>query len=147
MQSRFQDMLRNQRLNPETSRAGLKWEEVEDDQLLSMVSEGVSPAEIAKTLQRTEGSIRTRLIVYAISKMEKDNLSLYQVSELVHLSENDILEYQERKRLRDEKKQQKPSKKRQTLPLQPNRPLNVTNADIYDLLLSMNKSLHTLCTR
>jgi hypothetical protein len=140
-------MLRNQRLNPETSRAGLKWEEVEDDQLLSMVSEGASPADIAKTLQRTEGSIRTRLIVYAITKMEKDNLSLYQVSELVHLSENDILEYQERKRLRDEKKQQKPARKRQSSPLQPKRPLNVTNADIYDLLLSMNKSLQTLGTR
>jgi hypothetical protein len=145
MPSRFQDMLRTQRQNPETSRAGLKWEEAEDDQLLTMISDGTSQADIAKTLQRTEGSIKTRLIVYALGKMEKDNLSLQQVAELVNLSEKDITDYQERKTQRDEKKQQKSQRTRTSANMPgttySNRPANVTNADIYDLLLSMNKTL------
>lgn len=153
MPSRFQDMLKTQRLNPETSRAGLKWEEAEDDQLLTLVSEGTSPADIAKTLQRTEGSIKTRLIVYALNKMEKDNLSLQQVAELVSLSEKDITDYQERKTQRDEKKQQKSQRPKTGNGGSggpsgyPKRPANVTNADIYDLLLSINRTLNAVASR
>ena len=159
MPSRFQEMLRNQRQNPETSRAGLKWEQYEDDQMLSLLSEGQSHADIAKALQRTEGSIKTRLIIYAIDKMETDKLSLDQVAEMVQLATSDILEYQERKQAREERLRKKASDKsdrverpdradRSTRQKQrSDRPANVTNADIYDLLMSMNKSLDTLIRR
>lgn len=136
MPSRFQEMLKNQRQNAETSRAGLKWEQDEDDSLLKMLSEGVALADIAKNLQRTEGSIKTRLTVYAINKMEKENMSLEQVSQLVGLTEKDITDYQERKAIRDERRQ----KKTRT----PKKPANVTNGDIYDMLLTINRNLETL---
>ena len=132
-------MLRKQRQIEETARAGLKWDAEEDSKLLSMLAENASFADIAKTLQRTEGSIRTRLILYAIQKMDKENFSLEQVAEMVHISEQDITEYQEKKALRDSHRQNK-----QRLP---KRPLNVTNNDIYDILLSVNRSLETLLSR
>lgn len=136
MPSRFQEMLKNQRQNTETSRAGLKWEQEEDDRLLKMLSEGTSLAEIAKSLQRTEGSIKTRLTIYAINKMEKENMSVEQVSQLVGLNEKDIIDYQERKAIRDERRQKKPRL--------PKKPANVTNNDLYDMLLVINKNLESL---
>ena len=136
MPSRFQEMLKSQRQNAETSRAGLKWEQDEDDRLLKMLREGVSLSEIAKSLQRTEGSIKTRLTVYAINKMEKENMSLEQVAELVSLTEKDIIDYQERKAIREERRQKKSKV--------PKRPANVTNGDIYDMLLVINKNLESL---
>jgi hypothetical protein len=139
MPSRFQEMLKTQRLNSETSRAGLKWESDEDDKLLTMVSDNVSPLEIAKSLQRTEGSIKTRLIVYALGKMDKENLSLEQVAQLVKLDSKDVTEYQERQAIREERKQ-----KRTNLP---KRPTNVTNTDLYDLLQTLDRKLDTLLHR
>ena len=136
MPSRFQEMLKIQRQNTETSRAGLKWEPDEDDRLLNMLSEGTSLADIAKSLQRTEGSIKTRLTVYAINKMEKENMTIEQVSELVGLTDKDITDYQDRKAMRDERRQKKHRA--------PKKPDNATNNDIYDLLLNINKNLTTL---
>ncbi len=138
MPSRFQEMLKTQRQNSETSRAGLKWESDEDDKLLKMVSEGVSLADIAKSLQRTEGSIKTRLTVYAINKMERENLSLHQVAELVKLSDKDITDYQERQAIREERKQKRVITKR---------PLNVTNTDLYDLMQNIERKLDILLSR
>ena len=48
----------------------------------------------------------------------------------------DITDYQERKALRDERRQ----KKSRT----PKKPANVTNGDIYDMLLVINKNLESL---
>jgi transposase len=139
MPSRFQEMLKTQRQNTETSRAGLKWESDEDDKLLKMVSEGVSLTDIAKSLQRTEGSIKTRLTVYAINKMERENLSLEQVAELVNISDKDILDYQERQAIREERKQKRVKSAK--------RPSNITNTDLYDLLQVIERKLDTLLSR
>ena len=49
----YQERLRKQRENPETSRAGLKWEVEEDNALIDKVNEGLSFTEISKQLQRT----------------------------------------------------------------------------------------------
>lgn len=132
MPSRFQEMLKKQRENTATSRAGLKWEAEEDTQLLNMISENESIPNIACFLQRTEGSIRTRLILYAINKMEKDNLSLEQVAELIKLPTSDITDYQNKKATKIEKLKNTPKKLKHD---------NITNADIYNLLLSIKKSL------
>jgi transposase len=139
MPSRFQEMLKTQRQNTETSRAGLKWESDEDDKLLKMVSEGVSLADIAKSLQRTEGSIKTRLTVYAINKMERENLSLEQVAQLVNISDKDILDYQERQAIREERKQKRVKSAK--------RPSNLTNTDLYDMLQDIERKLDTLLSR
>lgn len=132
MPSKFQEMLKKQRSNPETSRAGLKWNKEEDDQLLNMVAENDTIPNIAKFLQRTEGSIKTRLILYAINKMQKDNLSLEQVAELVKLSVDDITEYQKKKDEKAEKTQQY------------RRSEEVSLTDIYSLLQTMKKQLDAL---
>jgi hypothetical protein len=104
MPPKFQEMLKEQRLNPVTSRAGLKWEASEDKTLLEKVEEGISFEEIAKLLQRTEGSIKTRLITYAIGKIENFNESIEDVSATVKISVEDIQDYQQKKKLRDEKR-------------------------------------------
>lgn len=146
MPSRFQEILKTQRQNPETSRAGLKWEAEEENQLLSLVSSGQTVSDIARTLQRTEGSIKTRLIMYAINKMENDNLSISQVCEMVNLSHEDITEYQEKRQQREDRLKQKKSMSSRSLPQSSKKPGTVTNDDIYDLLLSVNKSLQKLAS-
>ena len=49
----YQEKLRKQRENPETSRAGLKWEVDEDNALINKIDEDVNIEDIAKQLQRT----------------------------------------------------------------------------------------------
>ena len=104
MPPKFQEMLKEQRQNPETSRAGLKWEASEDKILMEKVASDTPIEEIAKIIQRTEGSIKTRLITYAISKIDNENVSLEDAAELVRVSSEDILEYQRKKKIRDEKR-------------------------------------------
>jgi len=130
MQSRFQEMLKVQRQNQETARVGLKWEADELDHLMKMVNEGQSTQDIAKTLQRTEGSIRTRLILNAISKMEDENLSIEDAANLLKISVTDIQEYTDKRTQRIEKKKRKPFS-------------NNIN-DVYSLLVAVNKKLDTL---
>lgn len=105
MYARFQDKLREQRKNPETSRAGLKWDNEEDCSLVDKVKDGVSIDDIAKEHQRTSGSIKTRLIVKAIQSMENDNQTLEEVASTYNLDESDIVEYQKKKAEREQKQQ------------------------------------------
>jgi len=135
MPSKFQEMLKVQRENQDTARAGLKWEQNELDQLMAMVEDKVPMVEIAKSLQRSEGSIRTRLILNGIAKMEIDNISMEHASEYINIPVTDIQEYIDKKALRDERRQ-----KRASLPKVPN---NVSNADIYNLLLNISKKMAT----
>lgn len=136
MPSKFQEMLKVQRENEETARAGLKWEQEELDQLMAMVADKVSTSDIAKSLQRTEGSIRTRLILNGITKMESDNITMEQASEYINIPVVDIKEYLDKKSLRDERRQKKASS--------PKTPNNVTNADIYNLLMNISKRMDTV---
>lgn len=140
MPSRFQEMLKAQRENEETSRAGLKWESDEDDKLMRMVNGSLPMSEIAKTLQRTEGSIKTRLVLRAIEKMEKDNTPIETVSKMMKVSETDITEYVERKALRDEKKQRRTASKTTSK-------TNVSNSEIYRLLVEINTGIQTLLSK
>lgn len=140
MPSRFQEKLKIQRQNTETLRAGLKWESDEDDRLLNMVSNGNSFADIAKILQRSEGSIKTRLTVYALNKMDKENMSLTQAADLVKLLEKDITDYQERQALREERKQQRVANKS----VNKHHRTNVSLVDVYDLLQNIDRKLTNL---
>lgn len=133
MPSKFQEMLKVQRENRETSRAGLKWDKGEDEQLLSLVNEGDTMAEIAKFLSRTEGSVKTRLILCAINKMDKEGYEINKAAEFAKISEKDITEFLERKSMREDKKLKKI-----------NKPSNVTNSDIYDLLEKMSNKIEKL---
>jgi len=126
--SMYQEKLRKQRENPETSRAGLKWETDEDNALLNKIEENVSIDEIAKSLQRTSGSIKTRLIVKALALIDEDHsITIEQAAEKYKITIQDIQTYQANK------------KKRQLNNSLRNNPVNLNM--IYSLLLEINTKL------
>lgn len=124
----YQEKLRKQRENPETSRAGLKWEVDEDNALISKIDENVNIDEIAKQLQRTSGSIKTRLIVKALILIDEDHsITLDQAAERYKITTQDIQAYQANK------------KKRQMTNSLRNTPVNLNS--IYSLLMEINNKL------
>ncbi len=126
--SMYQEKLRKQRENPETSRAGLKWETDEDNALLNKIEENVSIDDIAKSLQRTSGSIKTRLIVKALALIDEDHsITIEQAAEKYKITIQDIQTYQANK------------KKRQLNNSLRNNPVNLNM--IYSLLLEINNKL------
>lgn len=97
----FQEKLRKQRENPETCRAGLKWETEEDNALLDKINEGQSFTDISKQLQRTEGSIKTRLIVKALALVDEDHsITLDDAATKFKITTQDIQVYQANKKKR-----------------------------------------------
>lgn len=123
----FQEKLRKQRENPETSRAGLRWETEEDNSLIDKINEGMSFSDIAKVLQRTEGSIKTRLIVKALLLVDDDHsITLDEAASKFKITTQDIQLYQANK------------KKRQFQRVV-NHPVNLQM--IYSLLLEVNSKL------
>ena len=97
----FQEKLRKQRENPETSRAGLKWESDEDNTLVDKINEGVTFADVAKQLQRTEGSIKTRLIVKALALVDEDHsITLEDAASRYKITTQDIQVYQANRKKR-----------------------------------------------
>lgn len=97
----FKEMLRKQRENPETSRAGLRWEAEEDTALLDKINGNQTLSSIAKELQRTEGSIKTRLIVKALSLVDEDHsITLDDAAEKYKITTQDIQAYQANKKKR-----------------------------------------------
>lgn len=123
----FQEKLRKQRENPETSRAGLKWETEEDNALIDKINDGVSMTEIAKQLQRTEGSIKTRLIVKALSLVDDDHsITLEEAASRFKITTQDIQVYQA-------------NKKKRQFQRQINHPVNLQM--VYSLLLEINSKL------
>jgi regulator of replication initiation timing len=126
--SLYQEKLRKQRENPETSRAGLKWEIEEDNALINKIDDNVSIEEIAKQLQRTVGSIKTRLIVKALMLIDEDHsITLENAADKYKITTQDIQTYQANK------------KKRQITNTLRNNPVNLNT--IYALLLEINNKL------
>jgi hypothetical protein len=124
----YQEKLRKQRENPETSRAGLKWEVEEDNVLMNKIDEDVNIDEIAKQLQRTTGSIKTRLIIKALALIDEDHsITLDQAAEKYKITTQDIQAYQANK------------KKRQITNSLRNNPVNLNM--IYSLLMEINNKL------
>ena len=124
----YQEKLRKQRENPETSRAGLKWEVDEDNALINKIDEDVNIEDIAKQLQRTSGSIKTRLIVKALKLIDEDHsITLEQAADKYKITTQDIQAYQANK------------KKRQLTNSLRNNPVNLNM--IYALLVEINNKL------
>ena len=97
----FQEKLRKQRENPETSRAGLKWETEEDNALLDKLNEGLSFTDVSKQLNRTEGAIKTRLIVKALALVDEDHsITLDDAATRFKVTTQDIQVYQANKKKR-----------------------------------------------
>ena len=85
------------RENPQTSRAGVQWDESEDKDLMSHVKEGIPLNEIALEHKRTPVAVKSRVMKLALNMVEKDGLHIDEVSEMVHMSPDEILKFKERR--------------------------------------------------
>ena len=90
------------RENPDTSRAGLKWDDSEDENVLNKLKNGMSLDDIAKNLKRTPNSIKTRIIMNAVKMIDEDKKDQKQVLSEFKITEEDINEYKDKKKQRDE---------------------------------------------
>ena len=99
---RFQENMKKLRENPDTSRAGLKWDDSEDENVLSKLKSGMTVDDIAKALKRTANSIKTRIIMNAVKQIDEENKNKDQVMKELKITEADIKEYKEKKQQRDE---------------------------------------------
>jgi repressor of nif and glnA expression len=99
---KFQENMKKLRENPDTSRAGLKWDDSEDENVLSKLKSGMTVDDIAKALKRTANSIKTRIIMNAVKQIDEENKNKDQVMKELKITETDIKEYTEKKQQRDE---------------------------------------------
>jgi repressor of nif and glnA expression len=99
---KFQENMKKLRENPDTSRAGLKWDDSEDENVLSKLKSGMTVDDIAKALKRTANSIKTRIIMNAVKQIDDENKNKDQVMKELKITEADIKEYTEKKQQRDE---------------------------------------------
>ena len=105
--STFQKKLQQDRSNEQTSNAGLKWDPDDDKYLVEKAAEGVSTDEIAKALKRTEGSIKTRLVIYVLQNCGDNKENLNSLVEKYNITLDDVKTYESKKAQRDERKQKK----------------------------------------
>ena len=99
---KFQENMKKLRENPDTSRAGLKWDDSEDENVLSKLKSGMTVDDIAKALKRTANSIKTRIIMNAVKQIDEESKNKDQVLKELNITEADIKEYTEKKQQRDE---------------------------------------------
>ena len=99
---RFQENMKKLRENPDTSRAGLKWDDSEDENVLSKLKSGMSVDDIAKVLKRTANSIKTRIVMNAVKQIDEDNVDKTKVMKELNITDADITEYKEKKQQRDD---------------------------------------------
>ena len=100
--ARFQENMKKLRENPDTSRAGLKWDDSEDENVLNKLKSGMSVDDIARNLKRTANSIKTRIVMNAVKQIDEDNQDKAKVMKELKVTEEDIKEYKEKKQQRDE---------------------------------------------
>jgi hypothetical protein len=115
MPTRFQEMLKVQRENKETARVGLRWDDGEDDKMLSMIREGKTVEEVASFLQRTPGSIKTRLVINAVNKIENESFTHVDAANYACISEDEITEFLQKKEERLNKRQSYKNKKNENV--------------------------------
>ena len=99
---RFQENMKKLRENPDTSRAGLKWDDSEDENVLNKLKSGMSIDDIAKNLKRTSNSIKTRIVMNAVKLIDEENIDKNKVMKELKITDADITEYKEKKQQRDD---------------------------------------------
>lgn len=127
MALRFQENMRRQRENPETKRAGLKWDDEEDDKVLSKIKNGETVDDIAKELFRSPASIKTRIINHYLKQLRANGGDREALMKEYKLTDEDIQKYMEKKKSNDEKKQN------DTLAIINKKISNPTIKDVYEM--------------
>lgn len=95
------------RENPATARAGMRWSESEDAELMERAVQGMDINAIAKAHMRTIGGVKVRIMTNALAMMERDGMTLEEASVRVHIPLEDLEEY----KLREDEKQEKAKKR------------------------------------
>lgn len=133
----FQKKLQKDRTNEETANAGLKWDIEDDKYLLESATNKVSVSEIAKTLKRTEGSIKTRIIINILSKCDETRSNLDSLCNQYNIERKDVDVYLQKKDLREKKKTQRIQKSNSSFPSE-------ERVEILQALTHMDKKLNML---
>ena len=107
MSSTFQKKLQRDRTNEQTANAGLKWDPEDDKYLLESSKNGVSISDIAKHLKRTEGSIKTRLVITVLNKRDETSTPVEELCKKYGISQSDLTQYEQRKKQREDRRQKK----------------------------------------
>lgn len=89
--------------NPDTARAGMKWTEEEDVELMERAVSGMDIDDIAKTHKRTVTGVKSRIMSNALAIAGGNNMTLEDVSNHVHIP---LEELQAHKQRSDDKKAQ-----------------------------------------
>lgn len=92
----FHTRLTALREQPDTARAGVKWTEEENEQLMKEVIDGMDLDDVAKKHQRTITGVKSRVMSNALSMMTERDLSLQDVAQLVHISVEDLENHKQR---------------------------------------------------
>lgn len=135
--STFQKKLQKDRTNEETANAGLKWEAEDDTYLLESSKNGVSITDIAKHLKRTDGSIKTRLVINILNICSENKEDLEELCTLHNISSKDVSNYEQKKNQREKKKVSRPNEKSFSFP-------SSDFVEVYDGLSQLNKKLDTV---
>lgn len=136
--AKFQEEMRRQRENPETCRAGLKWDDDEDKKVIDKLDKNMSIDDIAKELKRTPNSIKTRISMNALKMIEEEDKTLADVLKRFKLTEDDIKDYKNKKEMRETQQ-----KNYSNTILNKNIP-NPTIKDVYLLLKELVVKVNTL---
>jgi hypothetical protein len=135
--STFQKKLQKDRTNEETSNAGLKWEPAHDTYLLESSKNGISITDIAKHLKRTEGSIKTRLVINILNNCNENKADLEELCTLHNISSKEVANYEQKKEQREKKKVTRPNEKSTGFP-------STDLLEVYEGLSQLNKKLDTV---
>ena len=137
--STFQKKLQQDRSNEKTSNAGLRWDPEDDKFLLESAKSGIEISEIANSLKRTEGSIKTRIIINVLNIVGDDKQKLPDVCKNYNITEEDVRTYISKKEQRETRKQAKNTYEKKS-----NFPSNNDFVEILEGLSLINKKLDTL---
>ena len=83
------------REKPETSRAGMSWDESEDNELLSRIREGQDVNQIAVEHKRTAVAVQSRILKFAIRWIDRDQMDIKDVCNQLHLTPEQISTFRE----------------------------------------------------
>jgi hypothetical protein len=92
----FYSRLNVLREHPDTARAGLKWTEEENAKLMQDVADGIDLNEVAKKHQRTFTGVKSRVMTNALAIMKLKDITLQEISKLVHISEDELKNHMQR---------------------------------------------------
>ena len=110
----------------------------EDDKyLLESSKSGVTITDIAKHLKRTEGSIKTRLVINILNNCNTDKSDLEELCSLHNISSKEVTTYELKKEQREKKKSVRSNEKPSGFP-------SSDILELYEGLSQVNKKIDTV---